>query len=210
MLPVWRAGEHMAISGMTGSGKSVLMSLLLSETRSHYVVLKSKADKTEYPGAKLVTKAAALKSEKHNRLVLRPKYEAQRDEFAEAFELVWKQGGWTIAVDELYYVDQELKLRMPVNRLLTQGRDPGKISVCTGMQRPTAVTRFALGEATHCITFTVEGRDAKILQDATSRSFAEAAEALPRHHFAWYYVPERTIWIGTVDMKTGLLRGRSV
>jgi hypothetical protein len=209
-LPIWKAGEHMAISGMTGSGKSVLMSLLLTETRNHYLVLKSKADKVEYPGSHLITKARELKNSKYNKMVLRPKFEAQRDEFQEAFELVWKQGGWTVAVDELYYLDAELKLRVPINRLLTQGREPGKISVCTGMQRPTAVTRFAIGEATHCISFAVEGRDAKILQDATSKAFAEVTTALPRHHFAWYYVPERSIWVGTVDMKTGYLVGRNV
>jgi hypothetical protein len=143
-------------------------------------------------------------------LVLRPRYEQQGKEFLEALDNVWKDGGWTVAVDELYYLDQELRLRAPINRLLTQGRAPGRISVCTGMQRPSIVTRFAIGEATHVITFKVEGRDAKILRDATSARVADAALQLPRHHFAWYHVASGALWAGKLDLGTGKLVGRSV
>lgn len=208
-LPIWKAGEHMAISGMTGSGKSVLMSLLTTKTRRHYIVFKSKADDTEYPGSTLIKKAKQMKGQKHQ-LVLRPKFEEQREQFAEALELVWKEGGWTVDIDEYYYVDYELRLRLLLNRLLTQGRAPGKISVCLGMQRPSGVSRFGIGEASHVISFSVEGRDAKILQDATNRSFAEVVTSLPRHHFAWFYVPDRSIWVGTVDMKNQTLIGSSL
>jgi len=147
---------------------------------------------------------------RNHRLVIRPKFEKQSHEFGRALNKVWSGGGWTCAIDELFYVDTELKLRVPINRLLTQGREPGKISVCCGMQRPSIVSRFALGEASHVITFTVEGRDAKVLQDATNRRLAEAASDLPRHHFAWFHVPTRAIWVGKLDLGTGKLIGRNV
>jgi hypothetical protein len=131
-------------------------------------------------------------------------------EFGNALRKVWKQGGWTVAIDELYYVDYELKLRLPINRLLTQGREPGKISVVTGMQRPTTVSRFAIGESTHVICFAMEGRDAKILRDATNARVAEVAETLPRHHFAWYDATARSIWTGKLNLADGTFTGRSV
>lgn len=75
------------------------------------------------------------------------------------------------------------------------------------MQRPTIVTRFAIGEATHVIAFGMEGRDAKILREATNWEVAETVVKLPRYHFVWYYVPERTIWIGKLDLPSGHLVG---
>jgi hypothetical protein len=140
---------------------------------------------------------------------LRPRFEKQSREFSSALNKVWKAGGWTVAVDELFYVDNELGLRAPISRILTQGRDPGRISMVTGMQRPSLVTRFALGEASHVISFGLEGRDTKILEQATNKRVAEIAEALPRFHFVHYHVPTRNVWTGMLDMKTGMFIGRS-
>lgn len=130
-----------------------------------------------------------------NRLVLSPKYERQRIEFYQALDRAWKQGGWTVYVDELFYLDDKLHLREPVDRLLTQGRSK-KLSIVTGMQRPSLVTRFAISQATHVITFIAEGRDAKILGEATNKSVEEAVQKLGRHQFVWHYRPTRENWIG--------------
>src|SRR5580692_1965636 len=203
MLPTWRAGEHIAISGQTGSGKSVLMSRLL-DTRSWFVLLKSKADSTKYPRTRLTRSADVMDDPRQTRIILRPRFEKQSQEFSRALNKAWKAGGWTVAVDELFYVDNELGLRAPISRILTQGRDPGRISMVTGMQRPSLVTRFALGEASHVISFGLEGRDIKILQDATNRRVADIAAALPRFNFVWYHVPTRAAWTGKLDMKTGM------
>ena len=140
---------------------------------------------------------------------MRPRFEKQSREFSNALNKAWKTGGWTVAVDELFYVDNELGLRAPISRILTQGRDPGRISMVTGMQRPSLVTRFALGEASHVISFGLEGRDTKILEQATNKRVAAIAEALPRFNFVHYHVPTRNTWTGHLDMKTGLFIGRS-
>jgi hypothetical protein len=147
---------------------------------------------------------------KVNRVILRPRFEKQYQEFSRAFNKVWRDGCWTIAVDELYFVDNELKLRAPISRILTQGREPGRISMVTGMQRPSLVTRFALGEASHVISFGLEGRDTKILEQATNKRVAEIAEALPRFHFVHYHVPTRRTWTGKLDIHTGMFLGRNV
>lgn len=142
--------------------------------------------------------------------MLRPKFERQEKEFDLALRKVWAQGGWTVAIDETYYVDQELGLRPLINRLLTQGRSPGKISVVSGMQRPTSVSRFAIGESSHVISFGLEGRDAKILEQAATPKLGKIVTELPRFHFAWLSIPKRQIWVGKLNLKDGSFQGSVV
>lgn len=205
----WNPGQHMAIIGMTGSGKSILTSALL-DRRKFYVVLKSKADPVKYPQAKVFKTAEAMDDPRNNRIVLRPRFERQRDEFEGALKKAWAQGGWTVNVDETHYVDLELGLRPLLNRLLTQGRSPGKISVVCGMQRPTTVSRFAIGEASHVISFGLEGRDAKILEQAATPTLGKIVPDLKRFHFAWLSIPERRIWVGKMNLGTGTYTGEYV
>jgi hypothetical protein len=205
----WHPGQHMAIIGMTGSGKSTLASRLL-ELRNYVVILRSKADDVTYPRTTRASSAQAMENPQVSRLELRPKYERQAVEFQSALERAWRHGGWSVFVDELFYVDTELGCRPLLNRLLTQGRSPGRISVVCGMQRPTTVTRFAIGEATHVLSFGLEGRDAKILGEAASPRMARVVEQLPRHHVAWLDVPSRRIWTGKLNMKTNTLEGEVI
>lgn len=125
-----------------------------------------------------------------DKIVLAPAYARQQEEIALALERVWTQGGWTVYVDELFYVTSMLGLAKFIERLLTQGRSKG-ISVIVGMQRPVHVTRFAISEATHVLTFFLEGRDTKTMAEAASPTIAELGPTLRRHEFAWYYRPER-------------------
>ncbi len=183
----WNPGQHLAVIGQTGQGKSTVIEWLLKQ-RQYVLILKSKPDDIEYEGTKLVKEAASLKSQRQWRWVLEPTYSKQATEFEKAYELVWREGGWTVDIDELYYHNDMLKIKEPINRLLTQGRSKG-ISVVCGMQRPSGVTRFAVGESTHVLSFQLEGRDASIFRDATSRSAADAVTGLQRHEFVWYRRP---------------------
>lgn len=203
----WNPSEHMTVIGTTGSGKSVLQASLLT-LRKFWVVLKSKSDRTEY-GEDVTTKTAkALENHNYNKIVLAPAgAAAQQREFAKAFETMWQQRGWTIIVDELWWIDKKLKLGDYVDTYMTQGRDPGKFSMVCGMQRPTQVTRFAVGESTHVLSFGLEGRDAKILEQAASPRLGKILPTLSRHEFVWYNVPTRRIWVGKLDLRTGSLIG---
>lgn len=129
-----------------------------------------------------------------NRLVLYPRYENQAEEFARALDIVWKQGGWTVYLDELFYLDK-LGIRLFIERLLTQGRSKG-ISVISGMQRPVFVTRFAIGESSHVVSFGLEGRDAKLIGEVASPKLTPIVQQLVRHEFVWYDVPHRKYWRG--------------
>jgi hypothetical protein len=145
---------------------------------------------------------------RYDSFTLVPKYDEQREQFRLALERVWKHGGWTCYCDELFYLSERLRLAEPIERLLTQGRSKG-ISVAIGMQRPARVSRFAISESTHVLSFGLEGRDAKELSYATTRAMEDAVRNLPEHHFAWFRRPRR-LWVGTLDIRADELRGQYV
>lgn len=136
-----------------------------------------------------------MKDVRNKRFVLYPSYQQQRAEFAQALELVWRQSGWCVNIDELWYIDRNLKLGPFVERLLTQGRSKDITVVC-GMQRPVQVTRFAISQATHVLCFFQEGRDLKTVTEATSPRLEKPISQLKSHEFVWYYRPTRQIWAG--------------
>lgn len=159
-----------------------------------------------YDTDRTIKTAAAMDDTRHDSFTINPRYENQRREFYLALERAWKQGSWTVYVDELFYLSERLRLTEPVERLLTQGRSKN-ISMAIGMQRPARISRFAISESTHVLSFGLEGRDAKELSFATTRAMEDAVRGLPEHHFAWFRRP-RTVWIGTLDLRAGELRGQ--
>lgn len=137
-------------------------------------------------------------------LVLAPSYERQQDEIALALERVWTQGGWTVYADELFYLTKMLGLGLMWERLVTQARSKG-VTCVSGMQRPVQVTRFAISESTHVLSFFLEGRDARdTLATAASPVLADACRKLGKFQFAWFYQPA----IGSPNLAEKLWVGR--
>lgn len=205
-LPVpWRQGEHVAIIGQTGSGKTTLEAELL-RLRDHVVVARTKSDSVTFDGYEKTQRASAMDRLDARRLVLQPQRGRQAAEIWDAIEKAWRQGGWTVAIDELFYVHTKLRLGDEVDMLLTQGRGK-KITTVVGMQRPSRVSRFALSEVTHAFVFTIEGRDAKqIIGQALSPRLAEVALQLRKYEFAYYYRPDRFIVRGYTQTLGSIVR----
>lgn len=203
----WNPGQHLAVIGKTGQGKSTLIEWLLRQRR-YVMVLKSKPDDVEYQGTELTKSVDSLTKNRQWRWVLEPPYSKQATEFERAYNLAWKEGGWTVDIDELFYHCDQLKLAQPINRLLTQGRSKG-ISVVSGMQRPNGVTRYAIGESTHVLSFQLEGRDGTILGDAASRRVSQAVQGLQRHEFIWYRQPD-FIAVCKLNLDTDSLEWRQI
>lgn len=195
----WKPGEHMTIVGDTGSGKSTLAERLTS-LRQFLIVMRTKPDKVRYQTDITVRRSVAkyLQDKRYRRIEIYPQNKlSQAHEFSTAFETAFHQGGWTIYVDELFYVDTKLGLGEELDELLTQGRSKG-LTVVSGMQRPVQVTRFAMAESMHLLSFGLEGRDVKILREVAPR-LAEVVPELSRYEFAWYYRPTKQVWVGTLQ-----------
>lgn len=197
---VWRQGEHIAIIGDTGTGKTYLFSKLV-ELRSHVVVFKTKRDDTwkEFRNFRRVKDARAMDENYSSRLIVEPPYEKQAEVGFDILERSWRQGGWTVGIDELWYTER-LNLRPQVERLLTQGRSE-HLTAMVGMQRPVFVSRFALSQCTHVFAFRCEGRDVKVIRDAFSERLvpyidADSPKAISGHDFVYFNRSTRAVTVG--------------
>lgn len=170
------------------------------------MVLQTKGDKLEPRdyAAHAIRRARDLGDTHYSRFVLRPRYAEQRRECALALIRPWSHNeqGWTIDVDEEFYVEDQLRLGALIERNFTQGRSH-YLTMVAGMQRPARVTRFVISQSTHVLSFGMEGRDAKTLSEATTASMQDVVDQLGRYEFAWFYRPTRQIWIGKLDLRGG-------
>lgn len=198
----WKQGEHMSIIGDTGTGKTTLAAFLL-RTQPFVLTIITKGDRKKIVDGKVIKTAKQfqkidIESTPHIILEPEPYLPVQQKEIYYALNHIWHEQGWCVYFDELFYLTDELKLTRVINRLLTQGRSKG-ITIVSGMQRPVGVTRWAISQASHNLSFLLEGRDVLNVKD-TSPLWASQISILKRREFAWFYRPERTVW-------TGKLRG---
>jgi hypothetical protein len=192
-LPIsWRIGEHVALVGDTGSGKTFLVSKLVT-LRQYVVIFRTKPDDIKFPGF-FKSNTAREMDGFHERILLTPKYREQAVEGFAMLERAWVQHNWTIIIDELWYVER-LGLKPYVERLLTQGRSI-KVSVGVGMQRPALISRFAISSCTHLFTFQLEGRDIQTVKEATTPRIVPVIEGLRGKDFAYYHRGKRIVATG--------------
>lgn len=198
-LPVqWRQGQHIGVVGRTGSGKTYLISKLV-QMRKYVVIFRTKPDTNKFPGFTTVRRADAMDHWRSERLLLEPDYERQAVEGYRMLDRAWKDGSWTIVIDENWYAEQQLGLKAYIVRLLTQGRSKN-ISVIVGMQRPVDISRFALSEITHLFCFRCEGRDLKFsLRDSTIDEIVPAVRSLRGHDFVYYNAAKQIITTGNAN-----------
>jgi energy-coupling factor transporter ATP-binding protein EcfA2 len=154
----WRQGEHIGLIGPTGQGKTTLLTQLLP--LHPYVVVFATKPKDEsmqrlirtgyYP----IQRWQSLDPQKFPRRVLWPDASAlnsdthQSNVFHDAFAKIYREGGWTVAIDELWYVINILKLDRDVKTYLLQARALG-ISLLVATQRPAWVPLEVYDQSTH-------------------------------------------------------------
>jgi hypothetical protein len=195
----WYVGEHVFVVGDTGTGKTTLISKLVRE-RQYVIVFRTKADDIKFPGFKVSRTADILDDLYADKILLAPRYERLALEGYRMFEKTWRQRGWTVVIDELWFVESELGLKQQSIRLLTQGRSQ-KMTAVVGVQRPAFISRFALSQSTHLFSFRLDGRDVKTIRDATTTRLVpyldpDSPQVLPDKRFAYYHRANREIRIG--------------
>lgn len=154
----WGQGEHVGLIGPTGQGKTTLLTSLLP--MHPYVVVFATKPRDEsmerlirtgyYP----IKRWQSLDPYKFPKRVLWPdafdldSFTHQREIFHDAFARIYREGGWTVAIDELWYVNNILKLEMDVKTYLLQARALG-ISLLVATQRPAWVPLEVYDQSTH-------------------------------------------------------------
>lgn len=130
------------------------------------------------------------------RVLLAPKMagfdsiDKQREIFRHALDSCWRQGGWTIVLDELRYFTDNLGLRAEVELILMQGRSE-HVTLVGGAQRPRHVPLLVYDQAKHIfIGHDNDAQNVKRLAEIgggiNGRQIAEAVlPQLERHEFLY-------------------------
>jgi hypothetical protein len=191
--------EHIAVLGPTRSGKSFFTTYVVkkrAEMRgSNVMVIATKpADKTLKDMHWPIVRKWPPEFGKHEQFILWPQaprgaFEArkiQQEQIYEALNAIWHENSNTIVVfDEIAYVEQELKLKVLIDRYWREGSALG-ISVLATTQRPRNVTRYMWSEPAWVAAFRPDDEDeAKRVAEIIGgrRAFTQELLSLKRHEF---------------------------
>ncbi len=160
----WQPGEHAALIGPTGQGKTtLLMHLLQHPLHPFQAVFATKPrdksmDQLLSHGYVKLDRWRSIEAKQWPKRVLWPNASTvdsqrlQQNVFADAFRRIYLEGGWTVAIDELWYIANILKLERFVKLYLLQARALD-ISLLVATQRPAWIPVEVYDQSTHLFFF---------------------------------------------------------
>jgi len=207
----WEQGEHVAVIGPTGQGKTTLALALLHERKYVTVFATKPMDDTlekfgkENAYSRHATWPYHLRTEpsrwpasmwrKHSaRRILWPDArrldaaDHQTDQFRKALADIYVQGKWAVYFDELWVMTNTLKLSHEVKTYLMQGRSLD-VSTIIASQRPAYIPTEVYDQSTHL--FFCRDNDERNLQRISGIGYLSAAQIkqtipqLKRHQFLY-------------------------
>lgn len=204
----WKLGQHVAILGQNGSGKTHLgLELLKIRTYVVAIATKPKDDiltplkKEGYKIARDMRDLSRLRRERHILLWPEPKHLRSDGEQTKvlraAFEYFYHTGNRAIFSDETYYLCHHLGLEEEITSMLFRGRSLG-ISLVSAAQRPFFLPLAVYSESRHFFFFREnDKRNRERLAEIGGidvREIIPIIANLPRHHFLY------------INGETGMLR----
>lgn len=154
----WKHGEHVGLIGPTGQGKTTLLVNMLP-LHPYVVVFATKPrdstmDGLVNTGYLKMREWEPMDAQQFPRRVLWPdatrldSVTTQKQVFHDAFGRIYREGGWTVALDETWYMENTLNLGADIKMYLLQARSLG-ISLVAATQRPAWVPREIYTSSTH-------------------------------------------------------------
>lgn len=159
----WSQGQHVLCVGGTGSGKSTLMGVMLRRRRLVVVTVSKGYDETLdgplFKGYEVYRTWPPKK--RHEKVLLWPPNgsdaketrQIKHDTFSECMnDILLHVGYWCIAMDEVHYMSDSLRLETEVTDLEEQGRS-FHISLWANTQRPASIPLACYVNAAHGFFF---------------------------------------------------------
>jgi hypothetical protein len=197
----WEPGQHVALIGPTGEGKSTFAVHILKQ-RKYVLALDPKGeDETLAKSGFARVTSWPLNSKIRDRiaeggdarLIVGGSVRTAADKqvlvslMHQVVEGVRGEGRWTVYADEFQLLaDRRMYgLDKPIEELLIAARSRGT-SVVTSFQAPAWVPKAATRQATFCVMFPNHAQDmVKVVAESMGRTWQEivaAAKALPSYH----------------------------
>jgi hypothetical protein len=170
----WQQGQHVALIGKTGSGKSHL-ALRLLEIRPFVIII---ATKRYDPLLEEATKGYIVREDMseiprtdegypiHNRVIVWPgtalkdenaRLKAQALSVTNTLNTAERQRYWTVLIDDVMWVYDMLGLSKKLEAIWYQARSAG-ISMVAAAQRPVKTPRNMVAQASHLFLFSVSDK----------------------------------------------------
>lgn len=175
----WRQGQHIAVMGRTGRGKTTLARDLMALRGWVAVIAIKRADDTidTFPalGYKIINKWPPNYGDQRVVLWSKPKTLrdalAQREQIAKLFDDVYQNGGWAVLLDDVPRMANALGFKKEIATLLNEARS-SHASIVSVMTQPSSVTQAIPSEVWRQVRYHLVfkyrvGRDLDAISDIT-------------------------------------------